>query len=167
MRVPHITNSTEKVQLSRISHVYFEQPDLNTFAQFAEAFGFVEAHREDDTVYYRGYGRDQYIYVVSQSTDGQKRFKGAAFIAATEADFDKAAKLPQAQVQDLKAPGGGRLVTIERPGPTHLHVMYGQTERDVPQEPPSATHEDQGPYNKSLTKPRKGTTSFVSIVPTS
>ena len=157
MRLPSVSNNPDKIQLSRISHVYFEHPDLKKdFEPFADAFGFVEAHRDGDTVYYRGYGCDQYVYVATQSPDGAKRFRGAAFVAASEAEFEKAAKLPKAQVSDLKGPGGGRQVTIERPGPTWIHVVYGQAERDVPKEPPTATHEEQGPYNGALEKHRKG-----------
>ena len=156
MRVPTVSNNPDKIQLLRLSHVYFDLPDLKTFSQFADAFGFVEAHRDSGTTYYRGYGKDQYVYVASQSPDGVSRFKGAAFVAATERDFEKAASLPQAQISDLKTPGGGKLVSIERPGPTYLHIVYGQTERSTPAQPPSATHDTQGPYNGALEKDRKG-----------
>ena len=160
MRVPSVKNNPDKIQLSRISHVSFEHPDLDAFSSFADAFGFVEAGRESETVYFRGYGKDQYVYVATKSANGAKRFKGAAFVAASEGDFDKAAKLPDARVSELTAPGGGRLVTIERPGPTYLHVLYGQKEREVPGEPVTATHEHQGSYNGALEKIRKGVNSF-------
>ena len=163
MRVPDISNSPDKIQLSRISHVCFEHPDLEAFETFSDAFGFVEAHRDGASVYYRGYGKDQYVYVASQSSDGAKKFKGGAFVAATERDFDKAARLPEARVSELKAPGGGRMVTIERPGPTYMHVVYGQEERETPAHPPTATHEDQGPYNGAFDKDkgRKGTRNIT------
>jgi hypothetical protein len=160
MRLPSVSNSPDKVQLSRISHVYFEHSDLDTFSEFSEAFGFIEAYRDGANIYYRGYGKDQYVYVATQSSDGAKRFKGATFVAASERDFEKAAGLPQAHVSDLKAPGGGRLVTIERPGPTWLHVLHGQAERMTPVKPPSATHDNQGPYNGALEKERKGERLF-------
>ncbi|PVH70660.1 Glyoxalase/Bleomycin resistance protein/Dihydroxybiphenyl dioxygenase [Cadophora sp. DSE1049] len=156
MLVPQAINDPNKVQLTRLTHVYFEHPDLNVFSEFAKAWGFVEAHRHDDTIYYRGYGIDQYVYVAKKSA--AKAFKGAAFVAANQAEFDKAAKLPGAIVSDLKdAPGGGRLVSFTPGENVFFHVIYGQAEREKSKDVPTATHDFQGPYNFALDKERKGT----------
>jgi hypothetical protein len=157
--IPVVENSPAKVQLSRISHVYFEHADLDTFTQFAKDFGFVEAASKGKTIYYRGYGRDPYVYVASQSPTRRSRFLGAAYVAKDEENFTKAAAMPGAVRKSLKeAPGGGEMVTFERPNGTFLHVVYGQTEREVGEEktPPTATHESQGPFNTPFEKPRKG-----------
>lgn len=79
--IPTVQNNPSKVQLSRIAHVYFEHHDLDAFDRFANDFGFVEAARKGTTIYYRGYGKDPYIYVASQSPNSKSRFNGAAFIA--------------------------------------------------------------------------------------
>ena len=130
--IPIVENSPEKVQLSRIAHVYFEHSDLETFIKFAADFGFVEAAQNEKTIYYRGYGKDPYIYVASQSETRRSRFLGTAFVAKDE-------------------------VTFERPNGTFFHVVYGQTERDVEvKTPPTATHDSQGPFNTPFEKPRKG-----------
>ena len=156
-----VENSPEKVQLSRISHVYFEHADLEAFTKFATDFGFVEAARNEKKIYYRGYGRDPYVYVASQSATRRSRFLGAAFIAKDTENFTKAAEMPGAARKTLNndAPRGGEMITFERPNETFFHVVYGQTERDVVEAkatPPTATHDSQGPFNTPFEKPRKG-----------
>ncbi|KAJ4856759.1 hypothetical protein T069G_10127 [Trichoderma breve] len=157
MRIPPISNNPSKVQLVRIAHVYFEHPDLEKFSEFAKDFGFVEVHRINGRIYYRGYGRDPFIYVASQSPDGKPRFRGPAFVAASQDEFDKAAKLDGAIIGSLdEAPGKGQIVTFNRPDKTFFHVIYGQEERITSAQEPSAIHEQLGPFNKPFEKPRRG-----------
>ncbi|KAJ5794611.1 hypothetical protein N7457_001210 [Penicillium paradoxum] len=156
--IPTVQNDPSKVQLSRIAHVYFEHGDLEAFDKFAKDFGFIEAERKGNIIYYRGYGRDPYVYVASQSSTRRSRFMGAAYIVIDEENFNKAAKLPGATRKSLDdAPGGGEMITFARPNGTYLYVIYGQTERKVDgPDLPSATHEFQGPFNTPFEKPRKG-----------
>lgn len=158
MLIPEIVNNPSKVQLCRLSHAYFEHPDLKKFEKFAMDFGFVEAHRTKDTIYFRGYGKDQYVYVATKSKDNKARFMGSAFVAASQEEFDKAAKIKGAEVRNLtEAPGGGKLITIARPGDTFMHVIYGQKEREVDKhEATSSTHDSLGPLNTPFEKPRQG-----------
>lgn len=155
MPIPDVKNGASKVQLSRISHVYYQHPDLEKFRKFAHDFGLVEAGQEGDTIYFKGYGIDQYVYV---ATVGPSAFNGPAFVAASEEEFNKAMKIPGASVHSLEsAPGGGRRITFERPNGTSFHVVYGQEEREVDTEnAPSAIHESQGPFNLPFEKPRLG-----------
>lgn len=151
-----VANDPSKVQLERISHVYFQHPNLDKFGSFARDFGFVEAGRTDDAIYYRGYGRDQYVYVASR---GRAQFNGVAFVAASQEDFDKAAQLPGASPKKklYDAPGGGELVTFARPNRTFFHVIFGQRERNInTSRTPSETHESHGPFNTPFEKPRLG-----------
>ncbi|KAI0502931.1 Glyoxalase/Bleomycin resistance protein/Dihydroxybiphenyl dioxygenase [Xylaria bambusicola] len=158
MRIPEISNNPSKVQLARMAHVYFEHPDLELFSEFAKDWGFVEAKRDDNKIWYRGYGVDPYVYVVSKSKDGNPRFGGAAFVAKSEEEFEKAALLPGATPSSLAdAPGGGKMISFTRSDDTHFHVVYGQIEREAEKSVPSATHEVQGPYNGPFQKLRKGT----------
>ncbi|KFZ03501.1 hypothetical protein V502_10900 [Pseudogymnoascus sp. VKM F-4520 (FW-2644)] len=108
-------------------------------------------------IYYRGYGKDPYIYVASKSKDGRPRFRGPAFVVRTQEEFDKAAKLPGASVSDLEgAPGGGKKITFNRPDGTLFYIIYGQEERATDSVEPTATHEQSGPFNKPFEKPRRG-----------
>ena len=159
MSIPDVKNDPSKVQLVRLGHLNFEHPDLEVFTKFAKDFGFIEEKRIDDTIYYRGYGRDPFVYVATQSKSGKPCFKGPAFVAKNQEEFDKACKIAGAKVKDLAdAPGGGKLCTIPRPNDTFMHVVYGQNERDFnPSDPPpTATHEVQGPYNGPFEKRRCG-----------
>lgn len=158
MLIPPISNNPSKVQLCRLSHVYFEHPDLDKFSKFAKDFGFVEASRSKDLIYYRGYGKDQYVYVAKKSKDGKPNFGGAAFVASSEEEFQKAAEVPGAsKPANLEGPGGGKVITFARPNGTFMFVIYGQEERAVDiQHAPSETHENQGPYNTPFEKPRQG-----------
>ncbi len=157
MLIPPIANHPQKVQLRRISHVYFEHPDLTVFKAFAKDFGFIESQSDADKVYFRGYGIDPYVYVASKSADGHPRFLGAAFVASSRDEFDKAAALPGAELKSLEdAPGGGSMVTFKRPDSTFFHVVHGQTERETGKEEPTATHVYQGDFNKPFNKPRQG-----------
>jgi hypothetical protein len=158
MLIPPVKNNPSKVQLERLSHVYFEHADLKQFEKFAIDFGFVVAERSGDTIYYRGYSRDQYVYVATKSKDKKSRFMGAAFVAQSEEEFDKACKIEGSQMKDLKdAPGGGRMITFSRSDDTFLHIIYGQVERTVPKNDlPSATHDSLGPSNTPFEKPRQG-----------
>ncbi|GKT51987.1 metapyrocatechase 2 [Colletotrichum spaethianum] len=158
MRIPPIHNDSTKVQLSRPAHIYVDHPDLAKFTEFAVDFGFIEEARTEEMVYFRGYGKDPYVYVACQSKDGKPRFRGAAFVAASQEEFDKAAKLEGARLGSMEsAPGGGKIITFNRPDETYFHVVFGQRERKVDQKEPTATHDNQGPLNKAFEKPRRVT----------
>ena len=163
-RIPDIANSAAKIQLARVSHVYYNHPDLKEFEKFAQDFGFVEDSRTADRIFYRGYGRDPFSYVASKSATSEKTFDGGAWVASTAEDFEKATRLPRAVRSDLTGfPGGGRRVTIPAPGGSHIHVIYGQEERAPDVKASQATRENLGPYNTSFEKGRKGKSSAFVI----
>ena len=164
MRIPSITNDPSKVQLARPAHIYVDHPDIDEFANFAADFGFIEEARTEETIYFRGYGKDPYIYVACKSRDGKPRFRGAAFVAASREDFDKAAKLEGARPGSIEyTPGGGEIITFNRPDDTYFHVVFGQKERKPDPEEPTATHDEQGPFNKPFEKPRQGEQISVQV----
>jgi hypothetical protein len=157
LNLHELKNSSTKVQLSRISHVYQKHPDLAKWAQFAHDFGFIEEARHADKVYYRGFGKDPYCIVASASRRGKKEFDGAAFMAKTEGDFEKAKAIAGAQLVDIsQAPGGGKIVSIPTPTGNVIHVIWGQQERDSPRTPPSRVKITNKELNKSLSKARHG-----------
>jgi hypothetical protein len=162
-RIPLVVNSPEKIQLARLSHVFVSHPNLDEFDKFARDFGFVEEAREDETIYYRGYGRDVCSYVATRSADGEKHFDGAAYLAKTEQDFLKAAGMKgSSPVTDNSGPCGGRRVTLLSPSGTKIHILWGVNERPAPEKAVSATEVHKGGYNTALEKHRKGM-SFVSV----
>ncbi|KZL82342.1 trihydroxytoluene oxygenase [Colletotrichum incanum] len=163
MRIPSIANDPSKVQLSRPTHVYVDHPNLDEFAKFAVDFGFTEEARNKEIIYFRGYGKDPYVYVACQSKDGKPRFRGAAFVAASQEEFDKAAQLEGARLGSIQfAPGGGSIITLNRPDETYFYVVFGQREREVGQQEPTATHEKHGPLNKAFEKPWRGKQAILT-----
>lgn len=158
MRIPEISNSPVKVQLTRLSHVYFEHPDLEEFSNFAKDFGFVFVSKIGNDWYFRGYGKDPYVYVASPSTDGQPHFRGPAFVAASQEEFEKAKAVPGGKLSKLTdAPGGGQTISFDRADETRFHIVFGQEERQIDAKViPTATHQELGPFNTPFEKPRKG-----------
>jgi hypothetical protein len=142
--------------------VYTAHPNLDEFHQFAEAFGFVVEARENDTIYYRGYGRDLCCYVATKSTDGVKRFDGAAYLAKTEQDFLKAASLQgSSTISQNAGPCGGRVVSLSSPSGTKIHILWGIQERPEPHNSGPATAIEQGGYNTALKKSRQGSSIHI------
>ena len=160
-RLPDVANSASKIQLERLSHVYFEHVDLSKFEKFAEDFGLVEAWRDKDTILYRGYGQDQYCYVARQAKGDKPNFQGPAFVAQDAAEFDKAVAIEGAVVSDLSPfPGGGKMVTLKTPAGFFLRVVHGQEDRENTPEIPTAQVEHLGPLNGSKDKHRYGKSQF-------
>ena len=156
-RLPDVENSASKIQLERLSHVYFEHVDLSKFEKFAKDFGLVEAWRDKETILYRGYGQDQYCYVARQAKGDKPNFQGPAFVAQSAGEFEKAAAIEGAVVSDLSPfPGGGKMVTLKTPAGFFLRVVHGQEDRENTSEIPTAQVEHLGPLNGSKDKHRYG-----------
>ncbi|KAH6970459.1 Glyoxalase/Bleomycin resistance protein/Dihydroxybiphenyl dioxygenase [Ilyonectria sp. MPI-CAGE-AT-0026] len=164
LRLGVVQNHPSKIQLERISHVYFEHPDLDDFGKFALDFGLVEAWRSDDVVLYRGYSKDPYCYVARKAPAGTAAFGGGAWIAQTQEDFDKVAAMEGAEVSNLAPyPGGGRRVTLKTPSGFLIHVLSGQVERPACESAPSAVVDNLGPFNGSISKHRLGKFVFLCL----
>ena len=158
LRLGDVKNDSSKVQLERVSSIYYEHADLDAFGKFATDFGFVEASRSESQIVFRGYGKDPFCYVAQKAKDGSPSFGGGAWVAQSQEDFDKAAAMKDAEVTDLSQyPGGGRKVTLRSPCRFSMHIIYGQEERTAPETAASAVVESLGPLNGSIEKRRFGT----------
>lgn len=156
-RIKPSPNSSQKIQLQRVSHVFLRHPDPEKFLTFAKDFGFVEEARNGEAIYLRGYGIDPYCYVVLPSITGEKEFEGGAFIVKSKEDLEKAMKFAGAVRKDLSyLPGGGELVSFSTPGGGKMHLLWGQEARTAPNKEPSAQVQHLGPYNLPFHKDRKG-----------
>ncbi|KAK8154131.1 Glyoxalase/Bleomycin resistance protein/Dihydroxybiphenyl dioxygenase [Phyllosticta citribraziliensis] len=127
-----MTGPERKIQLAKIAHVYYKHKDLEKAHEFAIDFGFEEVARTNDKIYYRGYGREPFVYCLVKADEDE--FGGTAFAVEHEEDLEYASKiLPNAtEVYELKdAPGGGKCVTFREPVDGFLwHLVYGQKLRD-------------------------------------
>ncbi|KAK0722651.1 Glyoxalase/Bleomycin resistance protein/Dihydroxybiphenyl dioxygenase [Lasiosphaeria miniovina] len=126
------TNPPRKIQLERISHVYYKHENIEAAKKFADDFGFYEAAQVGKTTYYRGYGSEPLVMALEESD--KTEFGGAAFAVESEEELEYASKiLPKdckaTDVYELKdAPGGGKAVTFYDPVDGFpFHLVYGQT----------------------------------------
>lgn len=116
-----------KIKLVRIAHVYYTHADLEVAKRFLLDFGFTVADDRGDTVYFKGYGPDPFVYVAQKGPANE--FGGAGFVVESLEDLELASKtLPKATaVLDSDAPGGGKRVTFRDPTDDFpFHLVYGQ-----------------------------------------
>lgn len=123
-----------KIKLVRIAHVYYTHSDLNQARLFLLDFGFQVAEDRGDSIYFKGYGTEPFVYCATKGESNT--FGGAGFVVESLADLEVASKtLPKATpIEDSDAPGGGKRVTFRDPVDNFpFHLVYGQTpvERSV------------------------------------
>lgn len=117
----------EKINLVRIAHVYYTHADLDTAHQFLLDFGLTVADNQGDAVFYKGYGRDPFVYCAKKGDENA--FGGAAFVVESMEDLHLASRvLPNAtKVHPINAPGGGQRVTFYDPVDGFpFHLVHGQ-----------------------------------------
>ena len=125
-----------KIRVLRLAHVHYQHPDLASAERFFLDFGFVEAHRENSIVYYRGFGEQPYIYAAEPSPDGKRHFMGGTWVVESEAELARAAHAGSTSIVTHEGPGGGKIVTIKDPYGMNVSFIHGQTlhEPDVEQQ---------------------------------
>jgi catechol 2,3-dioxygenase-like lactoylglutathione lyase family enzyme len=104
----------------------YQHPDLQEITTFLRDFGMSVVKKTDTQRWYKGYGKDQYVYYAQQ---GEKKFLGGTFEVESYAELEKAARLPSAgKIEELtEAPGGGHMVTLIDPEGFPINLIYGQT----------------------------------------
>jgi catechol 2,3-dioxygenase-like lactoylglutathione lyase family enzyme len=142
-------NPQTKVKLVRIAHVYYTHTDLEQARQFLLDFGFQIASDRGDTIFFKGYGTEPFIYVATKGDVNS--FGGAGFAVESLADLELASKtLPKAtSIEDSDAPGGGKRVTFRDPVDDFpFHLVHGQTPVE------RSAHLPELEYNYPATKNR-------------
>lgn len=127
------SSDTRKVRLVRPAHVYYTHQNLDAAEKFLHDFGFQEARRVRDTVYYRGTGPDAFVLCAKKGSVDE--FGGAAFVVESMEDLELASKTlhKATEIYHLDdAPGGGHCVTFKDPVDDFpFHLVYGQTLDDT------------------------------------
>ena len=106
-----------------ISHVRFSAPDLAEMEHFLTSFGLSSQRWSDEALYARGTGTSPFLHVTSL---GEPRFVAIGFRAANVADLEKLAASEGVKVQDLAAPGGGKLLVLSDPDGHRVEIVAGQ-----------------------------------------
>ena len=136
------------IKVHDIANVRFTAPDLDVMEKFGVDFGLVVAARDADALYLRGTDPSPWCHVTHV---GEPGFAGVAFEAASAEDLEKAAELEGASpIEELKAPGGGRVVRFTDPDGFRVEVVHGRAEV------PALDTAYASPLNLGTDKARKG-----------
>ena len=144
----------ERIQLLKTAFVTYYHADLAKARKFFLDFGMSIAHEDaGKTIFFQGYGSEPYVYVAKQSTTAKSYFDGAAYVAESREELEKAAGLTSSTgpIKQLEGPGGGHIVTLGDPAGHKVHLIHGWTEKEIdelPLEKLVVNFEDE--------KPRKG-----------
>ena len=124
-------SSDNRILIDRLSHVRYGHPSFEKVKEFFVDFGLVPIEETDEKVYFRGFGRDPFVYVAEKTNDDKRRFLGGAWIVQSIAELEKAAKLPGAShIHESTAPGGGKVVIVPDNAGGEVTLIYGQQDRE-------------------------------------
>ncbi|RFU32154.1 NAD(P)H oxidase (H(2)O(2)-forming)/Kynurenine 3-monooxygenase, partial [Scytalidium lignicola] len=129
-------DTDSRIRLLKTSHVSYQHADLEKAKKFFLDFGMTisEEKQSPTRIYFQGYGSEPYVYVAYASPDGSNKFLGAAYTVESREELERATLLPGASsIEKLDAPGGGEKVTVPDPIGFSIHLVWGQTEKEVTQ----------------------------------
>jgi catechol 2,3-dioxygenase-like lactoylglutathione lyase family enzyme len=126
------------IKVEDIAHVRFAAPDLATMRAFLDDFGLNPFER-GGRLYGKGSDGRPFVHVTER---GEARFLAVGLRAATLEDLALLAAHDGVPVEDLDAPGGGKVVRLVDPDGYGVEVVAGQAcERPaaLPADPPRNT----------------------------
>ena len=132
------------IKVEDMAHVRFAAPDLAAMRAFLEDFGMT-VFEEGGRLYGKGSDGRPFVHVTER---GDARFLAIGLRAETIADLDRLAAAEGVPVEDLEAPGGGRIVRLTDPDGYSVEIVAGQAKgRAAPVFP-------DPPRNTAAAKPR-------------
>jgi catechol 2,3-dioxygenase-like lactoylglutathione lyase family enzyme len=121
------------IRIADIAHVRFTAPDLDAMRAFLEDFGLTAEVWEDGCLYARGAGSAPFLHATAS---GPAAFAGLGLRAQSLEDLDILAAAEGVVVEELRAPGGGKVVRLRDPDGRLVEVVAGQSEvRPAPLRP--------------------------------
>src|SRR5262245_1111154 len=119
------------IKVKDLAYGRLRAPDLDAMEEFLTHFGMTRAARTPTALYMRGTDPHHHIHVTEK---GDPAFVGFAYLAASEEDLRKVAKVPDASgVEKLDEPGGGQRVRLREPNGYQIEVVYGiETVPEIP-----------------------------------
>lgn len=132
------------IKVDDMAHVRFAAPDLAAMRAFLEDFGMT-VFEQGGRLYGKGSDGRPFVHVTER---GDARFLAIGLRAETIADLDRLAAAEGVPVEELEAPGGGRIVRLTDPDGYGVEVVAGQAKgRAGPAFP-------DPPRNTAAAKPR-------------
>lgn len=143
------------IKVEDIAHVRFAAPDLAAMRSFLEDFG-LSCFEDGGRLYGKGSDGRPFVHVTEQ---GPAKFLAVGFRAEAVADLEKLANHERVPVEDLKEPGGGKIVRLTDPDGYCVEVVAGQAKGAA-----TAPVADQ-PRNTAAAKPRFRSTVRLEPAP--
>jgi catechol 2,3-dioxygenase-like lactoylglutathione lyase family enzyme len=132
------------IKIEDIAHVRFAAPDLRVMRAFLEDFG-LRPFEADGRLYGRAEDGRPFVHVTEP---GEARFLALGLRAEQVSDLERLATHDGVLVEDLSAPGGGKVVRLNDPDGYRVEVVAGQT-KDTSEAPPAGAR-----WNTALSKTR-------------
>lgn len=77
----------EQIRLVKLAHMRYQHPDLAQITIFLRDFGMHVVKKTENSIWYRGYGPDQYVYYAQKGPE--KKFLGGTFEVESYAELEK------------------------------------------------------------------------------
>ena len=111
------------IKIRDVAYPILQVPDLDLQEKFLVDFGMKKVLLEDNFLYMRGAGDQQFLHLTRK---GDKKFIGLAFYAQSEEDLQTLSELDNfSGIEDLKSPGGGKMVWTTDPDNIRIEVVFG------------------------------------------
>lgn len=107
-----------------VAYARFRAPDLDRMRAFLQDFGMVEAQADNGRLFMRGYGDSPFVHVTERSDE--PGFSAFGLWVTDEEDLRKVAAHDGVPVEDLDAPGGGKVARLRDPDGFVVEVIAGQ-----------------------------------------
>jgi hypothetical protein len=111
------------IKVRELAYGRLRAPDLDVMEEFLTHFGMTRSARTPTALYMRGTDPRHHIHVTEK---GDPAFVGFAYLAASEDDLRRVAKVPGASaVESIDEPGGGHRVRLREPNGYQIEVVHG------------------------------------------
>ena len=113
------------IKALELAYVRIQVPDLDEAERFFTAFGLPTQVKTADRLYARGTGPDHHLIVAHR---GEQRLLATAYELRSEADLERASRLPDASaIQPIDGPGGGWRVMLTDLDGNGVELVHGIT----------------------------------------
>jgi catechol 2,3-dioxygenase-like lactoylglutathione lyase family enzyme len=119
------------IKIEDIAHVRFAAPDLAVMQSFLSDFG-LHCFESAGRLYGKGNDGRPFLHVTET---GPAKFLGFGLRAQSVDDLECLARHEGVVVEDLKEPGGGKVVRLTDPDGYRLEIVAGQTRSEAMQLP--------------------------------
>lgn len=111
------------IRVDRLEYLLWDVADLSAQAEFLTDFGMHVAVADDRSLYMRGNGVQQYLYLGRKAD--KTTFVGAGFCVNDYTDLETLSNATGHPIAQLDRPGGGHVVTLAGPNGIVIEICHG------------------------------------------